>query len=109
MSIQQSGTQLQVVVSVHSSGATPTGNISLVVDEGVPMMGGVSAGVTTFSFSPIPAVGVHTLIATYSGDANNQSSNSGQQTTTLTGNTTIQVSGTSGAINTTVKLPLTLH
>lgn len=109
LSVQQSGTQLRVAVSVSSSAATPTGTIFLIVDGGTALTGGVSAGVTIFSFSPNPMVGIHTLDARYSGDANNQASDSGQQTTVFTGNTTIQVTGTSGSINTTSTLPVTVN
>ena len=73
------------------------------------MMGDVSAGVVTFSFSPVPAIGIHTFNAQYSGDANNQGSSSGQQTTVLTGSTKIAVSATSGAINASATLPIILN
>jgi Pro-kumamolisin, activation domain/Bacterial Ig-like domain (group 3) len=109
LSVQQSGTQLRVTATVHSSGSTPTGTVSLTVDGGAPITGGVSAGLAIFSFTPSPAVGIHTLDASYSGDANDQASDSGQQGTVVTGSATIQVNATSGTISVPTSLAITLN
>jgi len=73
------------------------------------MTGGVAAGLATFSLTPSPTVGIHTLDASYSGDANNETSDSGQQTSVLTGSTTIEVNGTSGTISAPATLAVTLN
>ena len=66
-------------------------------------------GLATFLYPPSPIVGIHTLDAHYSGDANHLASDSGQQTAVVTGSTTIEVSGTSGTIAAPVTLPITLN
>jgi len=109
LSFQQSGMQLRVTVTIHSSGATSSGTVSLVADGGVPMQGEVAAGVATFSFTPSPVVGIHTLDAHYSGDASNEASDSGQQTTVVTGSTTIEISASSGSISVPMTLGVTLN
>jgi len=73
------------------------------------MQGEVAAGVATFSFTPSPVVGIHTLDAHYSGDASNEASDSGQQTTVVTGSTTIEISASSGSISVPMTLGVTLN
>ena len=109
LSAKQVSNQLRVAVSVSSSGATPSGTINLAVDGGAPLSGSVSAGMATFSFQPTPLVGVHTLDARYLGDSQDQPSDSGEQTAVITGNTTIEVLGTSGGANATAVLPVNVN
>jgi hypothetical protein len=54
-------------------------------------------------------VGVYALDAHYSGDAKNQPSDSGVQTTVLTGSTTVQVAGTNGNTTQPVTLGVTVN
>ena len=109
LSIQQSGMQLRVTATVQSGGATPAGSVALTVDGGTPLTGSVISGLATFNFTPAPAVGIHTLDAHYSGDANNQASDSGPQTSVMTGSTTIVVNASSGNISAPASLALTLN
>jgi len=57
-----------VTVSVASTGATPTGSVSLSVDGGAAMTQALAAGVATFSV-PSPTSGTHTLTASYGAQA----------------------------------------
>ena len=97
IAVQQSGNQWNVIVAVHSAGETPAGTVSLVVDGGVTLAAGVLAGQASFSFSPSPMVGIHTLEARYAGDAKNEASDSGVQSEVFAGNATVAVAGASGA------------
>jgi pectin methylesterase-like acyl-CoA thioesterase len=70
------GSPVNVTATVAQGGAatTPvTGTISLTVDNGAPTMMPVSGGTANFNLSGLSA-GVHSLVAVYSGDANNGSS-----------------------------------
>jgi len=96
IAVQQSGNQWSVSTSVHSSGINPTGTVSLIVDGGVALTNGVSNGAANFGFSPSPMVGIHTLDARYSGDANDQASDSGAQPEIFAGNAAVVVAGASG-------------
>ena len=58
------GTNGLVTVTVSSSGGTPTGNVSLTVDSGTPMMQVLSGGSSTFTISGLDA-GVYSLTANY--------------------------------------------
>jgi hypothetical protein len=53
-----------VTVTVASTGATPTGSVSLSVDGGAATTQSLAAGVATFTV-PSPTVGTRTLTATY--------------------------------------------
>ncbi|HKM65559.1 MAG TPA: Ig-like domain repeat protein [Candidatus Acidoferrum sp.] len=109
LSVRQMGAGVQVTVSIYSSGATPSGTVSLVVGGAVPIAGGVSAGMAIFNVPLNPGVGIYTVDAHYSGDTRNQASDSGVQSTVLTGSTTVQVAGASGASAATMTVPLTLN
>jgi hypothetical protein len=106
---QQFGIQLTVAVSIHTSGATPSGAVNLVVDAGAPVVQQVTAGMATFNVPPNPSVGIHTLDAQYSGDARNEPSDSGLQSSVLAGNTSVQISGSSGQIAATTALPVSVN
>jgi hypothetical protein len=108
LSVQQAIGQLTVSVTVNSAGATPSGSVSLAVNGGAPLSQGVSAGLAKFNFAN-PLVGVYALDAHYSGDAKNQPSDSGVQTTVLTGSTTVQVAGTNGNTTQPVTLGVTVN
>jgi hypothetical protein len=84
-----------ITVTVRSS-ATAGGTVLLAIDGGNPVSGPVSAGIALFNLVGQP-VGVHTLVATYSGDSSNEPSTSAPFTLIITGNTTLLVVGTSGS------------
>jgi hypothetical protein len=109
IAVQQAGNQLSVSVTVHSSGITPSGTVSLVMDGAATLTSGVSAGAANFMFSPSPMIGVHTLDARYSGDANNQSSDSGVQAEVFAGNATVVVAGASGSSTEVVPLHVSVN
>jgi hypothetical protein len=106
---QQSGNQWSVSASVHSSGTNPSGTVSLVVDGGAALTTGVSNGRATFSFSPSPMIGIHTLEARYSGDANNLASDSGTQTEIFAGSATVVVAGASGPSTETAAVKVSVN
>jgi len=112
IAVQQAGNQWNVIVTVHSSnssGAPPTGTVSLIVDGGVSLSSGVSAGQASFNFSPSPMVGIHTLDAHYAGDAKNEASDSGVQPEVFAGNTTVVVAGASGSNTELVPLRVSIN
>ncbi|HWY09489.1 MAG TPA: Ig-like domain repeat protein [Candidatus Acidoferrales bacterium] len=109
IAVQQSGNQWSVTVTAHSSGANPSGTVSLVVDGGAPLTNGVLAGLANFNFSPSPMIGIHTLDARYSGDAKNQSSDSGAQTEVFAGNATVVVAGAGGSSTEMVPLHISMN
>jgi len=60
------GSNAQVTVAVTSiHGGTPTGNVSLTVDNGLPITQGLVNGASTFTLSGLQ-VGIHSLSASYS-------------------------------------------
>ncbi len=63
------GTDGSVTVMVSSTSGTPTGKVSLSVDNGTPMTQPLSSGSTTFTI-PGPSAGVHTLNAAYAAQGN---------------------------------------
>jgi hypothetical protein len=74
------GSTALVTVAVSSVGGTPTGNVSLTVDSGSPLIQSLSSGSATFSLAGL-AGGVHTLVASYGAQGIFQTST---QTTSLT-------------------------
>lgn len=64
------GANGSVVVTVSSAGGTPTGNVSLSVDGGTAQVLSLNAsGIATFTVTA-PAVGTHTLAASYPAQGN---------------------------------------
>src|SRR5207248_875186 len=64
------GTNGSVTVTVTSAGGTPSGNVSLSIDAGTAVVQPLNAaGTTTFAVLS-PAVGTHTLAASYAGLGN---------------------------------------
>ena len=63
------GAHGSVTVTVTSTAGTPTGNVSLSVDNGAATTQGLIAGSTTFTI-PSPSVGSHTLNAAYAAQGN---------------------------------------
>jgi large repetitive protein len=109
IAVQQVGNQWNVSVSVHSSGTNPTGSISLFVDGGAALTNGISNGTANFSFSPSPMIGIHTLDARYSGDANNLASDSGAQPEIFAGNAAVVVAGASGPSTETASVKVSIN
>jgi len=72
-----------VKVTVTSAGGTPTGSVSLTVNNGTPMSGTLSAGVATFTLAS-PSPGTYNLSAKYAAQGNFAAS--GPVTGTLTVN-----------------------
>ena len=63
------GTDGSVTVKVSSAAGTPSGNVSLSVDNGAATTQGLIAGSTTFTI-PGPSAGSHTLNAAYAAQGN---------------------------------------
>jgi hypothetical protein len=75
----------------------------------VSLAAGVLAGQASFSLSPSPMVGIHTLEARYAGDAKNEASDSGVHLEVFAGNATVAVAGTSGASMESVPLHVSVN
>ena len=58
-----------VTITMSSAGAVPTGNVSLIVDNGTPMIQTLSNGSTIFMI-PTPSAPSHDLSATYAKQGN---------------------------------------
>jgi hypothetical protein len=63
------GTDGSITVTVHSNGGTPTGDVSLSVDNGAPLTQALSGGQTVFTIPGLHA-GDHNLSASYAGEGN---------------------------------------
>jgi len=59
-----------VTVTVSSGVLSPTGNVTLTVDNGTPMMGSVTVGGTATFTIPSPSFGNHNLYASYAAQGN---------------------------------------
>ena len=59
-----------VTVTLSSSAGTPTGNVSLTVDGGTPLLAAMNgSGVATFTLTA-PSAGIHSLSASYAAQGN---------------------------------------
>ncbi len=63
------GTDGSVTVTVSSAAGTPTGDVSLIVDNGTPITQTLAGGSTTFTISS-PSVGSYNLSAAYAAQGN---------------------------------------
>jgi hypothetical protein len=63
------GTNGSITVTVHSNGGTPTGNVSLSVDNSTPLTQALTGGQTVFTIPGLHA-GDHSLSASYAGEGN---------------------------------------
>jgi Bacterial Ig-like domain (group 3) len=106
-----------ITVSATISGGTTNGSVQFVVDGvsvGSPVL--VSTGTTgniTLAASSAPAflpiVGTHSVIARYSGSATAQPSQSGALNVTVTGITSLAISGASAATGANGNISLTVN
>ena len=95
------GTPVTFSVTVKPNGAvTPNGMVQL-YDNGQAYLSPVSvtAGVATFLAASLP-IGVHNLSASYLGDAHTLPSQSAPIQQAITGQTSVQITGTSGLTQT---------
>jgi len=96
-----------VTVTVSSSVGTPTGNVSLSVDNGAALTQGLINGSTTFTI-PGPSAGTHTLNAAYASQGNFGASSAsgslgvGEGATTMTINAPGVTYGEDGSVTVTV-------
>lgn len=103
------GTPVTLTVTVKPNGSvTPSGLVQL-YDNGQAYLSAVnvSAGVATFS-APSLAIGVHNLSASYLGDAHTLPSQSAPIAQAITGNTSVQITGTSGGLMQTLTLAISV-
>ena len=104
------GTPVTFNVTVTPAGAvTPGGTVQL-LDNGQPLGGPVRiiAGVASFLSTSLP-VGVHTLKAQYSGDANALGSTSAPISQTITGPVIVEVTGSSNGITQTADFTVVIN
>ena len=103
-----SGSMVTMTVTVNST-QSPTGTVTL-GEPGLQLgAGAVINGTATFQFLNLP-VGTHVIGAAYSGDANNQGSQtSGTIAVVITGTVQINVSGTTGALTRTAPVSVTIQ
>jgi hypothetical protein len=95
------GTPVTFTVTVKPNGAvTPSGMVQL-YDNGQMYLSSVavSGGVATFLAASLP-IGVHNLSASYLGDAHTLPSQSAPIQQAITGQTSVQITGTSGLTQT---------
>ena len=97
-----------MTVTVHST-QPPTGTVTL-GEPGLQLGSGtVINGTASFQLLNLP-VGTHVIGAAYSGDSNNQGSQTnGTIAVVITGTAQINVSGTTGALTHTVPLSVTIQ
>ena len=103
------GTPVTFTVTVKPNGAvTPSGLVQL-YDNGQTYLSAVSvsAGVATFLAPTLP-IGVHNLSASYLGDAHTLPSQSAPIVQAITGNTSVQITGTSGGLMQTLTLNISV-
>ena len=100
-----SGTPVNLTVTVKPNGAvTPSGQVQL-YDNGQAVLSpvNVSAGIANFLATSLP-VGVHNLTASYLGDSGTSPSTSAPIAQIITGNVTIQISGSANGITETADI-----
>ncbi len=88
------GSTVSISTTVTGSGSTPTGTVSYRIDGNAATTVALSAGTATFSYAGFTAAGVHTVLATYSGD-----------TTYVPGEASTTVTVTTPAITLSVNSP----
>jgi hypothetical protein len=106
-----------LTVSAMVSGGTPTGTVQFFVDgaalggTAVLMSGSTGNIVVTAAEAPafLQLVGTHTVSAHYSGDATTAASASGTLNVTVTGLTSLPITGTSGTATATSNVALTIN
>ena len=103
-----SGSAVTLLATVSSSHTTLGGNVTFY--NGTTALGGavtVVNGTAGLSVTSLP-VGLNSLTAVYSGDSNNSSATSAATAELVTGQTTVEIDGTSGPIDhsTTVQIAL---
>jgi hypothetical protein len=98
-------------ISVTGGTTTPTGMVQLF--DGAAMLGNAVAvnnnGTATIGILPPSGVGTHTISAHYTGDAGHMASASGNLNCTVTGTTTLTVSGASGSNTVNAAFSITVN
>jgi hypothetical protein len=106
-----------LTVSAMVTGGTPTGNVQFFVDgaaagSAVPLASGTTGSIMLTSASAPPLfnlIGTHTLSAHYLGDSTTGASASGSLNITVTGTTSLAITGTSGATAANGTVSLTIN
>jgi len=103
-----SGTSLTFTATLQALASNPAGTVTFydgttAIASNVP----VAQGTATFQSSSL-TVGGHVLKAVYSGDANDEPSNSTAITQVVTGTTTLQITASSGTLTHVISIPVTL-
>jgi hypothetical protein len=103
-----SGSMVTMTATVHST-QSPTGTVTL-GEPGLQLASGtVINGTATFQFPNLP-VGTHVISAAYSGDANNQGSQTnGSISEVITGTVPITISGVSGTLTNNATMSVTIQ
>ena len=106
-----------ITVSATVTGGTPTGNVQFFVDgvalgSAAPVSNGTT-GTITLTAAQAPAflqlVGTHTVSAHYLGSTYTAASQSGTLNVTVTGTTSLPITGTSGGIVANGNISLTIN
>jgi subtilase family serine protease len=106
-----------ITVSATVTGGTPTGGVQFFVDGTAvggtaPVSGGTTGNITvTATQAPafLQLVGTHSVSAHYLGDTTTGTSASGSLNVTVTGVTTVPVTGASGNTNANTNVSLTIN
>lgn len=104
-----SGSAVTLTATVSSHNSKPSG--SVIFYNGTTVLGtatSITSGVATLSVSSLP-VGLNSLTAVYTGDAHDSSATSSSLAQLITGQTTVEITGTSGAAVHSTSVAITLQ
>ena len=104
-----SGSAVTLLATVSSSHTTLGGNVTFY--NGTTALGGAVTVVNGTAGLPVTSlpVGMNSLTAVYSGDSNNSSATSAASQELVTGQTTVEIDGTSGSIDHATTVQITLE
>jgi hypothetical protein len=103
-----SGSSVVLTATVDSKNSNPSGTVTFY--NGLTSLGTATVykGTAILSFTSLP-VGLDSLTAVYSGDPNNSSATSAALPELITGQTSVEIVGTSGSVVHSIVLPVTLQ
>jgi hypothetical protein len=103
-----SGSTVVLTATVSSNNSHPSGTVTFY--NGATSLGAatVSDGTASLSLTSLP-VGLNSLTAVYSGDSHNSAATASAVSELITGQTSVEIVGTSGSVAHSIVLPVTLQ
>jgi hypothetical protein len=103
-----SGSTVVLTATVSSKNSHPSGTVTFY--NGATSLGAatVSNGTASLSLTSLP-VGLNSLTAVYSGDSHNSTATAPAVSELITGQTSVEIVGTSGSVAHSIVLPVTLQ